>query len=686
MTAAAPHEANAPALRELLQRVFGHESFRSHQEEVCQALERGENALLVMPTGAGKSLCYQLPGLARRGTTLVISPLIALMDDQVSQLTQLGLRASAIHSGKPREHSRAACIDYLNDALDFLFIAPERLALQRFADFLARKTPALIAIDEAHCISHWGHDFRPDYRLLQKRLPHLMPAPVVALTATATARVQDDIIAQLGVHAVRRFVFGFRRDNLAIEVSEVTPAQRPQLVAQLLAPAGRRPAIIYAPTRKEAEKQAEALSEMGARAYHAGMDNDARDRVSRAFLDGKIDVVVATVAFGMGIDKANVRTVVHTALPSSVEGYYQEIGRAGRDGQPSRAILLHSFADLRTHEWFMDRDYPPVSELQEVFDALGRNLEHKDALLAKTGLDEDRLDRVLEKLLAHGGAERAGYDEFTRGDSKWRSDYETQVAHKRAQLAAMRGFTDGHACRMLKLISHFGDQEDNKQPCGLCDVCAPAAALSVVAHTPSAGELKAARAVLDLLKTYDDQSTGKLFREAGSTLDRKQFDALLAAMRRADYLDLYEDEFEKDGRTIRFYRAKLTSQGYSVQLSDLEQMRLTQSPSRPSARTSSSRSAGRAKAGKRKGERTPLEEIVLDSNGERLAAALKEWRRAQASANGAPPYTVLTDRAIAGIASRRPNSLPDLLQVHGVGPGVLDKYGRAVLDLVASHD
>ena len=469
--------------------------------------------------------------------------------------------------------------------------------------------------------------------------------------------------------------------------------QRAEVVAQLLAPSERRPAIIYAPTRKEAEKQAEALSSLGARAYHAGMDNDAREHVSSAFLEGAIDVVVATVAFGMGIDKSNVRTVVHTALPSSVEGYYQEIGRAGRDGEPSRAILLHSFADLRTHQWFLDRDYPPVSELDEVFECLSGTPTPKDALAAKTGLDAERLDRVLDKLLAHRGAERVGYDEFIRAGKNWRRDYEAQVSHKQGQISAMRAYTDGYSCRMLKLVSHFGDQEDCGTPCGLCDVCAPQSALSVVAHTPSPAEAKVARAVLDILKDFDDQSTGKLYRDtADEGLDRKQFDALLAAMRRAEYLELREDEFEKDGRTIRFHRAQLTAAGYSVSLADIEQLRLTATPSRGprqrksvAAGTTGKRSTAKSKSETAKARSTPPLP-ALDRMGERLVLALKEWRRAQASENGAPAYTVLTDRAIVGIASARPTTLPDLLKVHGVGPSVLDKYGRQVLEILASHD
>ena len=238
-----------------------------------------------MPTGAGKSLCYQIPGLARGGTTLVVSPLIALMEDQVAKLTALGLRAERIHSGRSRADSRAVCTEYLAGRLDFLFIAPERLGVPGFPEFLARTKPTLIAIDEAHCISQWGHDFRPDYRMLGQRLPSLRPAPVIALTATATPVVQRNVIAQLGLKSDNRFIHGFRRSNLAIEVVEVPRPDRMDVIQALLQDPARRPAIVYAPSRKDAVVLAEQLSTvMPAAAYHAGMSAADRERVQNSFL------------------------------------------------------------------------------------------------------------------------------------------------------------------------------------------------------------------------------------------------------------------------------------------------------------------------------------------------------------------------------------------------------------------
>ncbi len=416
-------------MAELLRSVFGFARFRANQEAVCRAAIDGRDLLLVMPTGAGKSLCYQLPAIALGGTALVISPLIALMEDQVAKLDALGLRVARIHSGLDRGVSRQACVDYLAGSLDFLFIAPERLRVPGFPEMLAKRKPALIAIDEAHCISQWGHDFRPDYRMLGQYLPALRDrpsaVPVLALTATATPTVQADIVTQLGMVAPERFIHGFRRENLAIEVVEVPVPERARAICGLLGDPARRPAIVYATSRKQAERLAEELSSaIPAAAYHAGLDAETRERVQRAFQAGELEIVVATIAFGMGIDKADIRTVIHAGLPATLEGYYQEIGRAGRDGEASRTFLMHSYADQRTHDFFLNRDYPPVANLEQVFRSLSDEGRAVEELREKSNLADEEFDkaRILAgtSRLAGRGGKRLTRCRRSIGRSRWR--------------------------------------------------------------------------------------------------------------------------------------------------------------------------------------------------------------------------------------------------------------------------
>lgn len=479
-------------LTELLRERFGFPEFRAHQQAVCEAAAAGHDVLLVMPTGAGKSLCYQLPGLARGGTTLVISPLIALMEDQVQRLQSLGLRAERIHSGRSRLESRQVCVDYVAGALDYLFIAPERLGVSGFPELLARRPLGLIAIDEAHCISQWGHDFRPDYRLLGQRLPQLRPAPVVALTATATPLVQRDIATQLGLGAqAKLFIHGFRRHNLALEALEVPQKERPGRALAWLSSPGRLPAIVYAPTRKLAESTAQLLATRHrVAAYHAGLSPEVRDRVQTDFLSGKLDVVVATVAFGMGVDKADIRTVLHLALPGSVESYYQEIGRAGRDGKPSRAVLMHHASDRKTHDFFLARDYPDVQVLEKLFAGLKSKPITPETLRKKSRIKKADFAKALEKLWVHGGVQGVAEEQLVRGTDNWRAPYAAQRDLRLEQLALMAQFASGKKCRMLALVEHFGDSADSAAACGQCDACAPASTVKLQA--PPAGGFAAA--------------------------------------------------------------------------------------------------------------------------------------------------------------------------------------------------
>ncbi len=695
--------SNPENLAQLLQSAFGFARFRANQEAVCRAAIDGRDLLLVMPTGAGKSLCYQLPAIALGGTALVISPLIALMEDQVAKLAALNLRVARIHSGLDRSVSRQACADYLAGALDFLFIAPERLRVPGFPEMLAKRPPALIAIDEAHCISQWGHDFRPDYRMIGQHLPGLRNGdsrvPVLALTATATPTVQADILAQLGMVNPACFIHGFRRDNLAIEVVEFPVPERPRAICGLLAHRDRRPAIVYATSRKQSESLAEELSQlMPAAAYHAGLDGETRERVQRAFQSGQLEVVVATIAFGMGIDKSDIRTIIHAGLPGTLEGYYQEIGRAGRDGAPSRTFLMHSYADQRTHDFFHNRDYPPTDHLHQVFRMLDEDPRPIDDLRASSKLSEEEFDKALEKLEIHGGARVDFAGNVTLGTPGWKKTYTVQAQHRAEQFEKVLRFTTSSDCRMSSLVRHFGDEEDAAQRCGVCDVCDPAGAVLRMFRRATPAERSLAQSMTDELRSVDYKAAGTLQKslDPSGRITRDEFDSVLDAMTRARLIAIEDAEYEKDGEVRHYRKVRLTEAG--LQIRNIAQTELLlddgiaeefagtavrKRVAKSSKRERNSQSNGSNRSQAQTAHPASEEDLptTLSADGEALKARLKEWRTGEAKRLRVPAYCVMHDRTLTAVAFARPTNPRQLQEIDGIGPTKVEKFGTAILDL-----
>ncbi len=341
---------------DLLKQYFGFDEFLPLQEEIIASVLNGEDSLVLMPTGGGKSLCYQLPALRLDGLTLVVSPLIALMKDQVDALKSNGIPAAFVNSTLPFSEILRVQEQVLQGVLKILYVAPERLALPAFQSFLSRLKVSLVAVDEAHCISVWGHDFRPDYRRLGELRNTLPGVPFLALTATATERVRRDILDQLQLSQPRQFIASFNRANLNYSV---LPKNRDsfEVLVELLQKHKGESSIIYCTSRKETEGLAARLRGGGfdAQPYHAGLENEVRRQTQENFIRDRVSIIVATIAFGMGIDKPNIRLLVHYDLPKSLEGYYQETGRAGRDGLPSDCVLLYNYGDAAKQEFFIEQ-------------------------------------------------------------------------------------------------------------------------------------------------------------------------------------------------------------------------------------------------------------------------------------------------------------------------------------------
>ena len=484
-----------------LRKHFGFDDFREGQRDVIGSILEGKDAVVVMPTGSGKSLCYQLPAMILDGATLVVSPLIALMKDQVDALRARGLPATFINSSIPEPEQRARIDALRRREHKLVYVAPERFRSSRFNSALQYIPISLFAVDEAHCISTWGHDFRPDYLRLRNVIRSLPRVQTLALTATATPYVRSDIIQQLGLNQPQTFVSGFDRPNLMIEVIHTERERQKIAHIKRLANKTRGSGIIYASTRKAVEQVGGKLQDAGLSvvAYHAGMSDSLRIKAQDAFMSGRKQMIVATNAFGMGIDKPDIRFVVHYQMPGSIEAYYQEIGRAGRDGLPSTCVLLFNYADKNTHDFFIEGSYPDISVIKQVYDSLAstelKRIELSTAEIARrTG---ERNEMAIQSALYV--LERAGHIQRTapvlnramRGAQQGRSivmlddgpaaqlrvdprDLSRRGELERRKLREMIDFCYTDYCYRAHILRYFGDRQHQRQ-CGTCGNCRPTA-------------------------------------------------------------------------------------------------------------------------------------------------------------------------------------------------------------------
>jgi ATP-dependent DNA helicase RecQ len=676
-----------PDLEQALHRHFGLQAFRPGQLDAARAVLEGRDLVAVMPTGSGKSLCFQLPALLLPGTTVVVSPLIALMKNQVDALRARSIPAAAIHSGLSGQERTAAERELGAGGLKLVYVAPERFASGAFRAALRSAQPVRLVVDEAHCISQWGHDFRPDYRRLAQ-LRSELGVPAAAFTATATPEVRADISNQLGLQSPVELVTGFERPNLTLAVERCrTREDKHRALAQVLAAVGT-PGIVYCATRKSVDLWADSLSEQGLRAgrYHGGMDDADRHQVQDAFLAGALDVIAATNAFGMGVDKADLRFVVHAELPGSVEAYYQEVGRAGRDGRPARCTLLFAPADVRTQEFFLAGANPSPKLIRDVWRLLG------------TGMPGDEIERSLGRDGAGGLAtatavrlliRAADAAQVAPGHGPAPLDGEAlalKARRDRERLDGMVRYAYGRGCRTRFVYDYFaGRAKGGAAPhCGVCDVCLgwgrgqgrvleEAELLRVRIALSAVGRLSgrfgvervaqvlAGSRVREVLDRGLDQipTYGKL-----SELPLDAIKDLLGAL--ADQ-GLLERRGIEGGRPGVFVLA-LTPEGRAVAMG--RERPLLELPGGTPLRRSRAKEAAHAPDGPIDGE---------------LLGRLKRWRTEEAARQAVPAYVVFHDRTLAAIAAMRPENAEQLRAVSGVGPAKLARYGPALLRLLAER-
>ena len=704
MTPAVERPTLADAER-LLRESFGHPAFRAGQEEIIERVLGGVPVLAVMPTGSGKSLCYQLPAVLFDGLTVVVSPLIALMNDQVGALREKGIAAAAWTSAESEESRRQILRGIQQRTLRLLYVAPERFRSGQVVELIAGRV-ALLAIDEAHCISEWGHDFRPDYARLGAVIDEVRPERVIALTATATAEVRADILRSLALEGAEEVVTGFDRPNLELSVVEARSGPGKHKAAldaieRWIGPRGEREgvAIVYTATRRRTEEVKDELQAVGLRAaaYHAGLDTESRNKAQTSFEKGDIDVIVATTAFGMGVDKSNVRVVVHHDIPSSLEGYYQEVGRAGRDGAPAAGILLYDSADLRFATMRLESSCPSSEVVDRAYDRLS-------VWAGAEGAVAGGFDEITERLMAEVGPaaraalvelERLGRLYFSQGRVEVQAGRPIDRAHldrrariERRKLEAMISYVERAPCRRKYLTDYFGDKFALDR-CGVCDRCQFPEKRRLEGE-PRTDVLKALSCVARMKGRYGKNrvvdvllgSTAKTVTESG--LSELSTYGLLSAWSRDDLFHLF-DSLSRAGfiaTTVEEYpRLRLTDDGARVLKNELP-VELDLALSRWGDAAATKKPRGEKK--ERRRERVAPE--LVEAKDQALFDALRNWRTQEAVRIKKPAYVVAHDALLAALSVLKPTSREELAQIAGIGPAKLAQYGDEILAVVRGHE
>ncbi len=641
------------AALEALTRYFGYDSFRPGQQGIVEALLAGRDVLGVMPTGAGKSVCYQIPAALSPGTTLVISPLISLMRDQVDALNDLGLPAAFINTTQTPDEQAMVFAQAAAGQIKLLYVAPERLETGRFRDFAARTPISLIAVDEAHCVSQWGQDFRSSYLGIGDFIAGLPQRPPVgAFTATATERVRRDIVGLLGLRNPAVTVTGFDRPNLYFDVVKLETKYKAAWVARYVADHPDESGIVYCATRKTTEALADTLNQMGhpAVAYHGGMSPDAREVAQRDFITDKVPVVVATNAFGMGIDKSNVRYVIHHNLPESIEAYYQEAGRAGRDGEPSRCTLLWNESDIVTRRRLLDNDYENERLTPE----------------------EQEIVRQSKRRLLDG---MVGYCRTTDCLHRYMTRYFGQELSPNAGSAAGED------------IAADSSQSGRCGACSNCestfetiDVTRVAQAISRCVH--DVGQRVGSGKIVKILRGSRAQDLAWLNPERMPTfgmlkdVNEARVRDVLSQMATDGYLSIAEGRMPIVMFGAR--AAETAAPDFHYEIKRVE---------RKSAAAGSGRSGGVADtADSANVPGDALGSYIPDDDEESLFQKLRELRRTIAQEIGKPPYIVFSDKTLRDMARIKPVTNAQFLAVNGVGQHKLDLYGQRFMQTIASFN